>query len=198
MQRWNVYHGNARMTRSVSASLTGIVSNTVEAFVASVVSHCATCLALFQLPQWHSMYAAAHRSQVFKRAAERVCDVLSASRAAWDQCHVRPGDGTSEPFARNPEADRAARVSERRGFGLTMRHGLGLGRWLRTPRFARAEALGRMHYCGSVNGKRAHGALRCARRAQQVGDSERAAQVWAALRIPRGGHADGPLVSGRR
>jgi len=78
-----------------------------------------------------------------------------------------------------------------------LRHGLGLGRWLRTPRIARAEALARMLYCKSVNGKRAHGALRCARCAQQMDDSERAAQVWAALRIPHGGHADGPLVSGK-
>jgi hypothetical protein len=56
-----------------------------------------------------------------------------------------------------------------------LRHGLGLGRWRQTPRIARAEALGRMLYCGGVNRKRAHGALRtsegrfgeaCARPAQ--------------------------------
>jgi hypothetical protein len=57
-----------------------------------------------------------------------------------------------------------------------LRHGLRLGRWLRTPRVARAGALGRMLYCKSVNGKRAHGALRCARCAQQMDDSERAAK----------------------
>ena len=45
--------------------------------------------------------------------------------------------------------------------------------------------------------RRALGAPRCALRAQQMGDSERAGEVRPALRIPRVSHAGGSLLSAR-
>ena len=68
----------------------------------------------------------------------------------------------------------------------------------RAARFARASVGVMLAITAEVYGRgRAHGAPRSSPCGElQMGDSERDAQKYArALRIPRGGHADGPLLS---